>query len=199
MEGNAKTVLIFDAHAMTEGFANALLKILEEPPPNTYFLLITSQATKLLPTIRSRCQQIEFSPLNLAQIEGYLKEAGHTPIDAQTRASYAQGSLKAALDFDAKKLGEIQNQIASIQKNPAPAKIFELCEEWLKEEEALPSLFATLSHLWHEKILNEKENESFELKNYLRQWQAIQQATKDLETNANKDLLLENLLFSLAQ
>ena len=68
--GGRKMVLIFDAHLLSEGMgesANALLKILEEPPKNTSFILVSDKKLALLPTIISRCQPMNFSALNLDQ------------------------------------------------------------------------------------------------------------------------------------
>ena len=62
-----KIVIIFDAHLLSEGAgesANALLKILEEPPNNTSIILVTDKKSKLPLTITSRCQQIDFSNLS---------------------------------------------------------------------------------------------------------------------------------------
>ena len=62
-----KIVIIFDAHLLSEGAgesANALLKILEEPPNNTSIILVTDKKSKLPLTITSRCQQIGFSNLS---------------------------------------------------------------------------------------------------------------------------------------
>ena len=62
-----KIVIIFDAHLLSEGAgesANALLKILEEPPNNTSIILVTDKKSKLPLTITSRCQQIDFSSLS---------------------------------------------------------------------------------------------------------------------------------------
>ena len=61
-----KIVVIFDAHLLSEGAgesANALLKILEEPPNNTSLILVTDKKSKLPLTIISRCQQVDFSSL----------------------------------------------------------------------------------------------------------------------------------------
>ena len=62
-----KLVIIFDAHLLSVGqgeAANALLKILEEPPENTTLILVTDHQSLLLPTILSRCQLIQFPPLS---------------------------------------------------------------------------------------------------------------------------------------
>jgi len=61
-----KIILIFDAHMLCTGdasSANALLKILEEPPENTTFILVSDYKGQLLPTILSRCQIINFPPI----------------------------------------------------------------------------------------------------------------------------------------
>lgn len=55
----ARVVLLHPAEAMNRNTANALLKSLEEPRPDTLFLLVSSEAERLLPTIRSRCQAVE--------------------------------------------------------------------------------------------------------------------------------------------
>lgn len=57
-----RVVLITEAEAMNAAAANSLLKILEEPPPSVYFILISSKPRFLLPTIRSRCRVLAFAP-----------------------------------------------------------------------------------------------------------------------------------------
>lgn len=196
LEGEVKTVLIDDAHLMTEACANALLKILEEPPQDTYFFLVTSRLAKILPTIRSRCRHLSFSPLPSPLIAQRLREEGISPAEADEGALHSEGSLKRALEFDGAQFQRIQNQIEALQKNPDPKVILEACEGIEGEEEDTAFLFASLSRLWHGKIMEEKEPAALE--NHLQQWQAIQQAARDLEGNANKQLLLENLLFALS-
>ncbi|NBN62147.1 DNA polymerase III subunit delta' [Microvirga tunisiensis] len=88
------------ADDMNASSANALLKILEEPPPNSLFLVLSHAPGRLLPTIRSRCRRLELGPLSPAEIAGALPAvAGHSP-DAATLADiarFADGSLRAAL------------------------------------------------------------------------------------------------------
>jgi len=69
-------VIVDPAEAMLEPAANALLKTLEEPPADTHFVLVTHNATALLPTIRSRCQRIRFGPLPEATVRAWLEERG---------------------------------------------------------------------------------------------------------------------------
>jgi DNA polymerase-3 subunit delta' len=73
-EGKARFFLIDEADKLNDSSANALLKVLEEPPPTSHIILITSRPAMLLETIRSRCQMIRFSPLTPEEIEQHLLE-----------------------------------------------------------------------------------------------------------------------------
>ena len=63
IEGERKVVVLFDAERLrlNEAAANKLLKTLEEPPPRAVIVLVTAGADQLLPTIRSRCQRVDFA------------------------------------------------------------------------------------------------------------------------------------------
>jgi DNA polymerase-3 subunit delta' len=100
-EGKARVFLIDEAEKLNESSSNALLKILEEPPQTSHLVLLTSRPDMLLPTIRSRCQMIRFSPLSPEEIERHLirnkiANAG----EARIRARIARGSLGRALAQD---------------------------------------------------------------------------------------------------
>ncbi len=71
-----RVVLIDNADRMNQTAQNALLKILEEPPPRTLLILVAHQAGTLLPTIRSRVQQIMFAPLLDSDFDVALARAG---------------------------------------------------------------------------------------------------------------------------
>lgn len=93
-QGGYKIVLIYPAETMNTAAANALLKKLEEPPENVLFLLVTHQPQHLLPTIRSRCQQLVMPLPDIAASlawlhqqdvndpEEYLAAAGYAPLSA---------------------------------------------------------------------------------------------------------------------
>lgn len=106
-EGKARILLIEDAEKLNDSSANALLKVLEEPPHTSHIVLVTSRADMLLPTIRSRCQLIRFAPVSAVEIEKYLIEnkiAG--PSEARIRARAAIGSLGRALAQDLDEFNE---------------------------------------------------------------------------------------------
>lgn len=68
-----KVFIIDESHQLTKEAANALLKTLEEPPSHAIFVLATTEAYKMIPTIISRCQRFDFRKLTMPEIIGRLK------------------------------------------------------------------------------------------------------------------------------
>lgn len=69
-----KIYIIDEVHMLSNAAFNALLKLFEEPPHNVIFILATTEAHKVLPTITSRCQQFRFKPISVQDCESRLKE-----------------------------------------------------------------------------------------------------------------------------
>lgn len=100
-EGTARIFIVEDADYLNEQAANSLLKTLEEPEPTTHLILTTTNPTALPATIRSRCQIIQFAPIQAAQIEKFLIGMKDTPTkDAQLLARTSRGSLGRACEAD---------------------------------------------------------------------------------------------------
>jgi DNA polymerase-3 subunit delta' len=74
--GGLKIIVVHPAEALNVNAANALLKSLEEPPPRTHFILVTHRPHQLLPTIRSRCQQIALAGPHRDVAAAWLAEQG---------------------------------------------------------------------------------------------------------------------------
>ena len=100
-EGNKKVVIIDKAERMTIQAANCLLKTLEEPPPHTILILITSIPYRVPSTIRSRCQRPMFKPLSETLIVELLldKLENQAPPELQLIASLSRGSFGNALQW----------------------------------------------------------------------------------------------------
>jgi DNA polymerase-3 subunit delta' len=98
----ARSVLVVDqAHRMDAPAANALLKILEEPPPHAVLILTTPSLHALLPTLRSRCRAVPFQLVSRSVITTYLVEAlSLGPEEAVLRAGLSGGRIGAAVDLD---------------------------------------------------------------------------------------------------
>lgn len=106
-----RVAVINDAHCMTTEAANALLKTLEEPPAQALMLLMSDSPESLLPTIRSRCQQIRFFPLSTPDLCTILlqEELVADAAEAEAVAQLSEGSLETArqlLDRDLRMLRE---------------------------------------------------------------------------------------------
>jgi DNA polymerase-3 subunit gamma/tau len=101
--GHWKVYILDEAHMLTKEAWNAFLKTLEEPPPRTVFVLATTEAHKVMPTIADRCQRFDFQRPSLEQIsevldrvagqEGIQVDAGAVAMIARS----AQGSFRDAL------------------------------------------------------------------------------------------------------
>lgn len=96
-ESEWKVMLIWLPEFMNESAANALLKILEEPMPQTLFLLVSENSNKLLATILSRAQSVRVPPFEAVEVADYLRTKHNLPGDeATTIARLAQGSIAEA-------------------------------------------------------------------------------------------------------
>ncbi len=99
-EGSWKVFLIFDAERMNAEASNSLLKTLEEPTDKTLLVLTTSEKDRLLPTVISRCQLVQFSPLRDEEIAMALQGREHISSDeAMLVARNAQGSYSVACEL----------------------------------------------------------------------------------------------------
>ncbi|MFA5070140.1 MAG: DNA polymerase III subunit delta' [Patescibacteria group bacterium] len=96
-----KLVLIKNAEDLSLEAANSLLKILEEPPPNTVFILISENERAVPSTVISRSQLIRFNRVSSAEISAYLKERGLAPNLVRRLTVLAQGRPGLALDLAA--------------------------------------------------------------------------------------------------
>ncbi len=98
VDGGNRVVIIDCADEMNTQAANALLKMLEEPPAHTTFLLVSHQPSSLLPTIRSRCRALRLHPLAPADMTAALAQAGvNTNDDTAALAELSGGSVGEAV------------------------------------------------------------------------------------------------------
>lgn len=97
-DGGRRVVIVDAADEMNTQAANALLKMLEEPPKRATMLLVSHQPSRLLPTIRSRCRELRLSPLAPPDLAQALEAAGADPgPDAEALGELAGGSVGEAM------------------------------------------------------------------------------------------------------
>jgi DNA polymerase-3 subunit gamma/tau len=103
LSGRSKVYILDEAHMLSTQAWNAFLKTLEEPPPNTIFVLATTEAQKVLPTVADRCHRFDFSRPTVGQIAGVLRRVADAegivvPDEATALiARSATGSFRDAL------------------------------------------------------------------------------------------------------
>lgn len=128
----ARIILIQPAEAMNQPTANALLKMLEEPSSSTLFILITNNKRRLLPTILSRCQTLNFPKPSVSQALAWLRES-RTP-HAEDLLAHAGGMPLAAIGeaVNWERLDGFYRDLAQLEL-AGPVTIAGRWESWLKE------------------------------------------------------------------
>ena len=96
-DGGWRVVIVDAADELNPNAANALLKLLEEPPAQVVLLLVCHQPARLLPTIRSRCRPLRLVPLAATDMAAALHQAGIAPEDPAALSELSGGSVGAAL------------------------------------------------------------------------------------------------------
>lgn len=124
-EGHARVVIIDAVDALNRNAANAILKSLEEPPAGAYLLLVCHSPGKLLPTIRSRCQQVKLPPLSRSDALRVLRQCGAEGSD-ETLASLCElagGSPGLAVEMQRRGGLELYAALAqALSQQPLNAK-----------------------------------------------------------------------------
>ncbi len=123
--GNWRIVIVDAADDLNRNAANAILKILEEPPKRSLFLVLTHAPGRLLPTIRSRCLPLALKPLNDAAMEQALGHLGIRPAEDTLPGvlKAARGSVSEAIKLINYGGADIVEAFESIlAKEPAPAR-----------------------------------------------------------------------------
>jgi DNA polymerase-3 subunit delta' len=120
--GGWRTVIVDSADAMNINAQNALLKILEEPPPRTLLLLVCHAPSRLLPTVRSRCRTLHLRPLAEDQVAAIVaqQQPDLPEADRQLLARLADGAPGWALDLaEAGGLDLYRNLIGLLESLPS--------------------------------------------------------------------------------
>jgi DNA polymerase-3 subunit delta' len=142
-EGGWRVCIVDSADELNPAGANALLKILEEPPANCLLLLLSHSPGRLLPTIRSRCRRLALRPLDAADVARAVADAlGSDAADDDIRAASiaADGSVSRALDLLGGTALKVREQVnAMLTSLPAvdPRALHALGDALGRDENAL--------------------------------------------------------------
>lgn len=115
-EGRWRVVIVDTADAMNRHAANAVLKLLEEPPERAVFLLLSASPARLLPTIRSRCRRLALQPLLPAELDRVLRERLPDLSDEERAVlgRLARGCPGQALDLAGRGGLELQGRLSGL-------------------------------------------------------------------------------------
>ncbi len=219
LEGK-RVVVIAEADKMTIPAANALLKILEEPPDTMHLILTASQVSGMLPTILSRCQEIRLGPLPDTDIEWALIERkGLEPEQAKLISRISQGSYSRALEWLDERFGDLRQQAIDYLRICLrdPQSQLELVEQLVRDNNTkFIKDMLSLILLWFRdvQILMEEGDESFlinldqmeTLKKFVSAFEAIEfqiafseieKAINLIERNVQINLILIVLMIKL--
>lgn len=217
-EASIRFVIIDGASNMTLEASNALLKSLEEPPQKTCFILISSSMLSVLPTIRSRCCNIGFSPLSRETVEKILSKLhGYGSEISTPAAAMSDGSVKAAISAIEKGWAErrrwLYQEIASL-RNKSLQAVLALAEEIsAKSDDVRTSLeitkicFRDLAVFRHSPDsvygkdlipLLERTSSFYEDRDLVAILERVHEAQRSIELNAVSRLVLETLFLKIA-
>ena len=117
-----RAIVIDAADDLEASAANALLKMLEEPPANTLFFLVSHAPGRLLPTIRSRCRRLDFERLGDDAMTSLLSRSlsNETQADLDRIITFAEGSIGRALDIAALDLTPLEKEAQAIIREGDP-------------------------------------------------------------------------------
>lgn len=184
-----KVYIINDAEKMTKEAQNCLLKTLEEPPSYAVIILISSNETALLLTIKSRCLKIPFEKISEKELVEFLKKQNFGEISQELLKLY-DGSIGKALALKEKK-EEYQKIADCIQK----IEQYDIIEQWKNSE-----------------IFTKNKEDSQEILNYLNVWLyqkakedarylgtigIVEEAKNRLVRNANFDMTIDQMLLKI--
>jgi len=197
IESERKVLILFEAERLRGNQnepANALLKTLEEPPARTVVLLVTSVPDDLLPTIRSRCQRIDFVPLTDDEVVSALQRDGVPAEDAAAIAAAAGGQLARARAF----AGPLRSLRATFSSVPARvdgrgATALALAEELDAAVEAAASTVAARQREELEEFDAEMERLGYADRDAQRLRRRIEERHKRETRRTRIDLLVEGV------
>jgi DNA polymerase-3 subunit delta' len=143
-EGRRRVILLDGAHDLNASAQNALLKSLEEPPPDTTFILVTHRPGSLLPTVVSRSRIIRFGPVPAEASAPLLaRKLGLEVPEARALAAAVGGSLGRALG-ERSHLYERSSREGTVRAvldaaSGGGTRLLDTAEEWSKQSEELPA------------------------------------------------------------
>jgi len=200
-EGRWKVAIVDNAEMLNQSAANAFLRTLEEPPPQSILILVSARPEMIFPTIRSRCQRVNFSPLPLEGMRNLLRLKYKTlsPIESTLLSLLSGGRPGYVINEDLiKKRDRSFNKFKEMLQDPekeiwedreAMEEWFEWVQLWLRDIAVLKATAQTDLLINSDKVAEIKDiSEMAELKNILKLAQELYNIKNLLTFNLNKQI-----------
>jgi DNA polymerase-3 subunit delta' len=185
--------------------SNALLKVLEEPPPRSLFLVVSHAPGRLLPTIRSRCRRLTLRPLDQADVVGAAAAALGDDADAGTlrqAAGAADGSVARAIALSGGPQLALRDKVIDLlDRLPAtdPRALHALGDSLERASDDLFEIFIETARNWLSGRLD-RGGEPARLDRIAATWERLNRAATDTETyNLERKPLVFNVFSLLAE
>lgn len=195
-----RVVIIDSADDMNKNAANALLKILEEPPAKTVLLLISHNPGLLLPTIRSRCAKLSLATLNNLQVSSLLRRYRSELNEAMIAklAELSEGSIGKALLYADVNAVEIYNDLTAIiykGRNFALDNLLKFCDTISADEDKFAIMPELITRAIKDNFVSSKDGEAL-----YNVWSEGRRMFADCSSvNMDKRFTLVNLLTKICK
>ena len=187
---NKKVYIINDSDKMTVEAQNCLLKTLEEPPEFVTIILIGSNENSFLSTIKSRCMILHFEKISDEQIQKYLQDNHQTEINSKIMLEACQGSIGKALEIkDKQELYQNTEQLVNSLERKDKIDILNMSDFIYKSKDDKLEILNYMNVLFINLAkINSKYADCIAI---------VEETKRRLQSNANYDMCIDNLLLSL--
>lgn len=202
LRGRRKVAIVTPAEALNERAQNTLLKTLEEPPPQTTFVLVAAHPDQLLPTVRSRCARVQLVPLPAQVIERRLLRERVSEAEARERAARAEGSMSRALSLKGEDLEREQRLRAALHSAVSDGDeraALDLAEELGERDAAAAAAQVALAATRDALVAHARDRAAPQPSALFAQHALCAQVVQALEQNGNPRLQLERLLLGMRE
>lgn len=184
-EGGWRVCLVDAVDDLNAAGANALLKILEDPPARALFLLISHAPGRVLPTIRSRCRRLMLRPLEERALAQALAAAGQAPEEELAEiAAFADGSVARALSLADAGARAMRRQVGeALEKLPAvdPLALHRVGDALGRGDDAAYEAFIGTVRDWLSQQLHAPPAEPARLARVAEVWEKVNRAAREAE------------------
>jgi DNA polymerase-3 subunit delta' len=205
-EGGWRVAIVDAVDELNREGANALLKILEEPPRRAVLLLVSHSAARVLPTIRSRCRLLALRPLLAAEVAQAAATAIGEDAEAaniKAAAAAADGSVRRALAMLDGEALDLRNRITTLlERLPAvdPRALHALGDRLYSGDSATLAAFVDAVNAWLSARLASGEPDRARIARVAEIWERVNCSARDVETfNLERKPLVFNVFGWLAE